>query len=100
MNAIDERTFGKYYNRVKERLAQWLLVLTQWSIGLNTSVDWEKKPAALTATITKRWHYFKYLSEQYIYEIEKLPDTNTINDEDKLLYILALLSQNHLGLGP
>ena len=100
MNAENEKTFRKYYGRILKRISKWILILTQWLAKQNVADSWEKKPEALTSTVYKRWCHFIDLIDLYTDELAKLPDTVIISKENKFQYIMALLSQNHLGLGP
>ena len=100
MNAENEKTFRKYYGRILKRISKWILILTQWLAEQNVADSWEKKPEALTSTVYKRWCHFIDLIDLYTDEVAKIPDTVIISEENRFQYIMALLSQNHLGLGP
>ena len=105
MCAENEKTFLRYYNRFKNRYKTWRAVITSKLAMLNISSSWKREPILIQKslqTIRKKWETFCLLVDDYCSEISKIKNSSNIVlfGIFNLQYTLAIIGEEHKGLGP
>lgn len=99
MGAETPKSFGRYFTRVKDRIDQWLVCLFG-KISEITSINAvERKPDQIK-TITQKWADFIFIIKDYIKITEQLDTGFLIQNENRICFVLAILTINNKGLGP
>jgi hypothetical protein len=100
MNCLSAASFRLFYCRVSKRLETWTAAFVQRVIALGGKVPEANTGQASREGLEAQWGWFIWLSTEYVRLYARLPGVPVIAQRFLLTYIYAVLSLQHMGLGP
>ena len=101
MCAESDRTFRRYYYRVRNRIVSWNTCLAMQLTSLNIKINQSREPINTSKSVLQRWVIFNDYSSTYCTRLNELKNSQfPLFGEWRLRYILYLLNLNVAGLGP
>ncbi len=102
MYCITPLSFRLHFSRIKNRLSGWITFLTQLLITLGGEIKGEdvKNIAYYENPLQAKWKRFKLFVVEYLLLYSRIPGGLVIKERFYYQYIHAVLSHNHMGLGP
>ena len=100
MGCLSPASFRLFYARVRQRVQSWTDLLIQLVITLGGHIREEAPKVTNQSEPEARWGWFVLLSTEYMSRYSRLPNTQVIAQRFIWQYMYAVLSRNHMGLGP
>jgi len=100
MGCLSPASFRLFYARVQERVQSWTDLLIQLVITLGGHIREEAPKAMNQGELQARWGWFVLLRAEYMSRYSRLPNTKVIAQRFIWQYMYAVLSRDHMGLGP
>lgn len=91
--------FSRYYNRIINRIDEWVIYLLKKISELTACNDFDRLPDQ-GKPLRYKWSYFTALVSDYWQVIEKLNTGLLIFNKDMVCFVFAILSISNRGLGP
>ncbi|KKM43473.1 hypothetical protein LCGC14_1563030 [marine sediment metagenome] len=102
MYCITPLSFRLHFSRIKSRLSGWITFLIQLLITLGGEIKGEdvKNIAYYEDPLQAKWKRYKLIVVEYFLLYSRIPGGLVIKERFYYQYIHAVLSHNHMGLGP
>ena len=102
MHCKSRLSFRLHFSRIKNRLPEWVLFVTQLLITLGAEIKGEgvKNIAYYEDPLQAKWKRFKLFVIEYFLLYSRIPGGQVIKERFYYQYIHTILSHNHMGLGP
>lgn len=101
MGAESDRTFRRYFYRIRSRIREWNACLATLLAMANVASSYKKQPAELSFVLRLHWECFKSQSKLYCQWLEENSSNHMpLYGDWQIRYILAILGKSVLGLGP
>lgn len=99
MHADNEKTFKLYWDRIRERVSKWQLVIATCIAELDQSPPNKREDINLK-TIFLQWEYWNKLLDEYHIQYSRYGRKRMDTRKDAIRYILMICAQKGCGLGP
>ena len=99
LGAENVKSFIRYFNRVKTRISDWIVLLSSKISHISGENKYFAKPFKLE-NIKYKWNQFTLKVREYFKEINKLNSGFIILAKYQITFILAVFTLSNTGLGP
>lgn len=102
MHCSNPLSFRLHFSRIKNRLSEWILSVTQLIIAIGGEIKGEdvKNIAYYEDPLQAKWKRFKLFVVEYVLLYSRIPGGPVIKERFYYQYIHAVLCRNRMGLGP
>lgn len=101
MGAESDRTFRRYFYRVRSRIADWNTHLAKLLASSNLYPEAKKQPVKMSAIFSFRWEILLRQTKKYCDWLDENGKTYLpLFGQWQIRYILSFSGFNGLGLGP
>lgn len=99
MGVENIESFNLYFNRILNRVDQWIVNLSQKISELAGISNYEKKPYSF-GHIKQKWDYFIKLIHEYCDIIERLKTKVLLLKKNRVCFVFAIFCRSMKSLGP
>jgi hypothetical protein len=100
MRCLSVASFRLFYSRVCRRLDEWTALLIQLILTLGGKIKEADAGEEQRRKLHARWWWFVLLASEYVHLYSRLPATEVIGRKFLQQHVYAVLSRQHMGLGP
>jgi hypothetical protein len=101
MCAESDRTFRRYYYRMRDRINAWNSYLVLKQTALNIKVKENRHPAHIKKSIKYKWQLFNAYIQSYCKQLNEIKQNQyPLFGQWRYWHVMYLLNLNVTGLGP